>query len=308
MFEGVISGLTQGLEAADATRRLVFNDKELFLYPVMIIAAALAVGIVVFGSLLLSGHINLLTVSLAFLVFYFIVAFISTYFLVAMLINFGSFLENKRIGIAASFKRANQYLHLILFWAVFYFAVMVVIMIIENIIRNVLGNFIGGIIDAIISIAFTVMTLFSVPIIVEDQVGPIEATKRSIKFIKDHFLQTFAGFVYNEIIHLVLVIFGVMLLVAAALLSGNYLTISIFLFVLGLLFIVVGRLIYYVLFNCFKLIVYNYYTGKRTLPDGFTKQLIEGSVKNKKKSSAGASGGIINSPNNPFMPGNNGNI
>jgi hypothetical protein len=189
-----------------------------------------------------------------------------------------------------------------------------------------LGNMIARLISGVASFALAVAVMFAIPVILDEKTGPIETIKTSTKFIIKNWGETFGGFVYTEIIQIILSAIGTLFFLLAFLAAIHLNTISsvgipVFLLIvligialifslsmstigsailfiiflifnallgfstlalvlatIGLLSVMIGHLLYYVLFNCFKLIVYDYKTRK-LLPKGFDKSVIDKGVK-----------------------------
>ncbi len=131
------------------------------------------------------------------------------------------------------------------------------------------------------------------PVILDSKTGPIETIKSSSGFILKNFGDTFGGILFAEIFQIVLALagIGVMLL---ALVAAPSIALVIVLFSIGIILVMAGILLRYVLFNCFKLIMYDYKTEKK-LPKGFDAKLVESSIKKRKKSLGGRIGF------NPFL-------
>jgi hypothetical protein len=306
MFDNFINGIKNGLNVANATRKLIMHDKELFMYPVLAALFSLVAAVLILGAgfgLYLVAHFAVMShaASIALLiitiiVLYFVVFFISTYFTMAMLIAFRSFAKGKRIGMGASLDATAPYTKLILEWSVFYTIIATIIHIIEGAIRALfarfgfIGNIISGLITGGANLALAAAVAFALPVILDEKEGPVDTIKASTTFIMKNFGDTFGGLVFAEIFQIVLTLIGIGVIALGVLVilgSPALLLLSIILFVVGILLIIVGVLFRYVLFNCFKLIVYDYKTRK-TLPKGFDAKLIDSSIKRKKQQGKGS--------------------
>jgi MFS family permease len=299
MFENFISNIKNGFKVANATRKLVFSDKELFLYPIVsaIIGIAFAVLVIGIGAALLltgafagmsGGQIVLIAVLLLILL-YFLVYFVSTYFTIAMLIAFRSYAsgsKGKKIGMAEALGLTAPYTVLIIKWSIFYTIIVTIITIIAEAIRialarfGIIGNIISGVLTGGINLALAASIAFAFPIILDEKKGPIATLKSSISFIMKNFGDTFGGLLFAEIFQIVFLLIGLGMIFLGILLY-SVAVLAIALVAIGLIVIVAGVLLRYVLFNCFKLIIYDYKT-RGTLPKGFDKNLIDSSIKRKK--------------------------
>ena len=272
MFEGMIAGW----KAAGETRRLVFKDKQLFAYPIIGAIAAMVEFVVMLLLFVLAGSASggpaLGTVVPLFVLFYIVAGFTSTYTIMAMFVAFRSFAgvggRGKRISIAKAFSAVKPYSILILEWSIFYTVIIMIIRLLESRLRGISGALLGG----VISLAVTVVTLFVVPIILDDKVGPLEAMKRSEQMIVKHFGSTFAGLAYSDLYGLAITVLGIVVFVAGVLLGLPVL--SLLIMAAGGMLIVFGVLLSYILSNTFKLILYDYVKSGR-LPQGFDKNIMK---------------------------------
>ena len=300
VFENFINGLKNGFKVANATRKLVFKDKSLFMYPILAaviaIVAAIVIIVAAFG-LYVAAHLQvqhgagIAVFIITLIILYIVVFFTSTYLTIAMLIAFREYTSGKSITMGDALGRTRPYMKLILEWAIFYTVIATIIQIIEGAIRaafsryGIGGNIISGVLTGGLSLGLAAVTAFALPVIIDEKKGPIETIKLSASFIMKNFGDTFGGLLFAEIFQIVFLLIGLGLIFLGILVFGVP-ALGIALVVLGFLVITAGVLLRYVLFNCFKMIVYDYKTRKK-LPKGFDAKLIDGSVKRKGKQSGG---------------------
>ncbi len=287
MFEN----LRNGWKLAGATRKLVFSDRRLLLYPVLSAVIGIALALLIFVPMIIFSA-NAPEFIAALIVFYIVTAYAATYTLMALLVAFRSHAKGMRISMGDALRQTSQYALLILEWALFYTLLVMILRAIESRFRGVSGLIIGG----IGSMAIAAATLFAVPVILDNKVGPIKAVEDSVKMIVHHFGNAFGGVAYSDIYGLLFAGPGILLLLVDLLAASALGVIAaIAVGVAGLLLIVVGLLISYTTRHVFTLILYDYVqTGK--LPKGFDKDIINAAVKRGKR--GGASGGAM--PTNTF--------
>lgn len=278
MFETLINGFRLG----SATRKLVFKDRRLFLYPILIGVVAFAeLVLLTIGSVLLSATFGagvlLPVVIVGGILFYFVSSFVATYITIAMLMNFRSFESGKAEGISASISKASQYTTLALEWSLFYATIILLLNIIESRFRGI-SNLV---ISSIGSFAISVATMFAVPIIVDKRTGPIKTIEASTETLMSHFGATFGGMAYSELLSLGLVILGILITVFGGLaflaigLAGAAIAF------VGIFTLVFGIILGFSLSTVFKFILYEYANGK-PLPEGFDEKMIKDSTKQKR--------------------------
>ena len=276
MFEN----LSNGWKLGSATRKLIFNDKELLLYPVTGGILALLFALALFLPLLFTLPTSSISIIAAAIIFGFISTFISVYFLVALLIAFRQYsTTKKKISMADALSKASQYWVQILEWAVFYTIIITILRAIESRIQGI-GRLLVG---AIGSMALSLAIMFVVPSIIDNNTGPIKSIENSIKIITKNFGSTFGGIIYSDLYALLFIIPGVLLFVVGiAALTASTISGAVIM-VLGIVIAVFGMMLNYVTSNTFLFILYDYVqTGK--LPEGFTKDMMDNAIRKKTKS------------------------
>ena len=278
MFETLRNGFRLG----SATRKLVFKDRRLFIYPILIgiIAFAelvvLVAGSIVFSAALGAGSL-LPFIVVGGLLFYFVSSFAATYITIAMLINFRSLESGQEEGVLASLSNASQYTKLALEWSLFYATVILLLNIVESRFRGISNLTISS----IGSFAISVATMFAVPIIVDRKTGPMKTIEASAETLMSHFGATFGGMAYSELLSLGLVILGILVSYCGWLAFLGIGVAGIVIAVAGLCIFVFGIMLGFSLSTVFKFVLYEYANGK-PLPEGFDEKMIKDSTKQKK--------------------------
>lgn len=276
MFEN----LRNGWKLGSATRKLIFNDKGLLLYPVTGGILALLLALALFLPLLFALSTSSIFIIAAVIIFGFLSTFVSVYFLVALLIAFRHYsTTKKKISMADTLSKASQYWVQILEWAVFYTIIITILRAIESRIQGI-GRLLVG---AIGSMALSLAIMFVVPSIIDNNTGPIKSIENSIKIITKNFGSTFGGIIYSDLYALLFIIPGVLLFVVGiAALTASTISGAVIM-VLGIVIAVFGMMLNYVTSNTFLFILYDYVqTGK--LPEGFTKDMMDNAIRKKTKS------------------------
>lgn len=297
LFNSLIGNAKLGYNISNQVMKVLFHDKELFVFPlVMVIVAAveliMTLAVLIVGS---AGYIlsfGFISIVILMLVYYLIVTFTATYFLIALYIAFQSFVGGKKMGLAQALSKARPYSSLILQWTLFYTAICTVIKLIEGSMRGV----IGFIIQEIASIGLWVATIFAIPVIYEEKVGPIEAVKKSGLFIINNLGKTFTGIIYFNLISFAIKAIGGLSILSAIFMGiitlsrftvrlGGFvilrptslLTVGIVFFV-GLAIFLIGALFNYITLHLYYLILYDYVKNNK-IPEGMDESLIKSSFK-----------------------------
>lgn len=166
-------------ELAKVSWSVLRSDKALTIFPFLSALAGLLVVGIVAGVIAATGinsgsNGSLKAIGYVFIVVgYIAMAFVTTYFLAALVHAANEALEGRRADLADCFAAANQRLDRILPWAIVQASVSMVIQALES------QRFIGQLVAALIGTAWAVLTFLTVPIIMLEDLGPINALKRS---------------------------------------------------------------------------------------------------------------------------------
>ena len=107
MFSNIKTGWAMG----KATRRLVFKDRKLMIFPLVSGLAVIAeiLAILLPSALFLMNYSNsLYYYILVLILFYFVVTFTSTYVIMAMFIAFRAFSSGKEIEFKEAFRQETR--------------------------------------------------------------------------------------------------------------------------------------------------------------------------------------------------------
>jgi hypothetical protein len=162
------------------------SDKNLAWFPVMSAIAMLA-AIGVFGGLIAATGVEdganrdgLKPMGYVFVVLLYIAAaFISTYFQAALTAGANERLNGRASSVGGSMRVASSKLHRLLPWALVQATVSIVIQAIEE-----RFGFVGVIIARLLGAAWAVVTFLTIPILMLEDLGPIDALKRSGALLK----------------------------------------------------------------------------------------------------------------------------
>jgi hypothetical protein len=279
----MFSNIKKGWALGKATRRLVFKDKKLMIFPLISALAVIAeiIAILVPSTLFLMVYSNSFYYYLLILIlFYFVVTFTSTYVIMAMFIGFRGFSKGQNIGFKDAFKQVRPYGKLIAEWSLFYAVIIVGIRLLESRMRGIAGMIFG----AAIAFAIGIATLFVVPVILDKKLSPIKAIKESSSFIIKNFGKAFGGLAYVDLYGLAIIFLGILAAIAGFSLVSLNLFAGAAVMLMGIGIIAIGAMITSMLSNIFRLIIYDFVSyGK--VPEGFTADMLKNAVKQKRKMS-----------------------
>jgi hypothetical protein len=177
--------------------KLLLADKSLLLFPLMsgvsmvLIVASFAVPLLAVGSILrgtgVPHSLDVLSY-LALFVFYWIQFAIVIYFNVALVEVALRRMDGKEAGIADGLRRATSKLPTILAYALIAATVGIVLRFIAERI-----GFLGRIVVALVGLAWAIATALVVPVLVAEEVGPLDVISRSTQLIKKAWGETLIG-------------------------------------------------------------------------------------------------------------------
>ncbi len=274
----VLGNLRAGWKVGSETRKLVFKDKNLLVFPLISGLVGIAEFAAIFGSVYVFARLSQWAYLAGLVVYYPIVFFTSTYVLMPMLLAFKRFGGGERIGMKEAFTGVRPYTKLIIQWALFQTIVLVVIRLISP-----LGRVAGLIIGALASATLTYATLFAVPIILNKKTGPIQTVKEGTQFLTRNFGQTFGGVIFSDLYSVIFIVPGMLIIFGGFIgdLVLGSLVLSLLLLSAGVILVVFGVLLSYTLVNVMKLIIYDHANGM-PLPVGFREEIFSVSIRRKK--------------------------
>jgi hypothetical protein len=180
---------------AKASWGVLKGEKQLVWLPVFSFAATLVVaggfGLLVYATRSgnSSSDFSLGPMSYVLIVAaYVALAFATTYFLAALVAGANARLQGGDASLGECLRIANSRLHRILPWAVVAATVSIVLQALER------QGWIGRIVSSLLGLAWGLLTFLTVPIIVLEDVGPVNALKRS----KDLFVRTWGENVFGQ--------------------------------------------------------------------------------------------------------------
>lgn len=186
------------IELAKASGRVLSKDRELALLPVLsfivnlvVMAAFLALVLLVGGDELFdtSSSSSSTSTSTGFdaspfvyllgIIGYLVATFVTVFFQTALVSGANESLSGGDPTLGSSLAGASSRLHRILPWALLTGSVGLVLEAIEE-----RAGFVGAIVANLIGAAWRIVTFLVIPVLVVEDLGPIDATKRSAQLFK----------------------------------------------------------------------------------------------------------------------------
>jgi hypothetical protein len=185
---GFFNRLSNGWKIGMASFKVIRENKQLLAFPiissialVIVSASFLGGGFLLFGQDIDSfdGSITFEQGALLF-IFYFVNYFIIIFFNMALIHCARLYFQGEQPSVSDGISFSQSRLSSIVGWAFFAATVGLILRAIENIHETV-----GAIVSSILGVMWGILTFFAVPVIAYENVGPLEAIKRSGKIIKN---------------------------------------------------------------------------------------------------------------------------
>jgi len=182
-------------EIAKRSWAVLKSDKTLAWFPVLSALGSLLVVAIIGGLIALAGIDSTSTGDslqpigwVLIVVAYLALAIVQTYFLAALVAGADQRLRGNDSTVRTALDIANSRLHRLLPWAVVTATVTMVLQAIEE-----RFGIVGTIIGSLLGAAWSVVTFLAVPIIVFEDVGPVNALKRSGTLLKQTWGENIIG-------------------------------------------------------------------------------------------------------------------
>jgi len=215
---------------------------------------------------------------------YFGLAFIATFFNVCVVYTTKIRFQGGNATFGESFKFALSKLTLILQWSLLSATVGLLLRILHNLASSLgkVGQIVANILIGLLGMAWSIMTIFVVPILVYEGLGPIDALKKSTEVIKRTWGESLIKAIGLGLIQLF--VFVLIILASGALtylLASSYdVTGFIVGISLGLLLLLLTGLIFTVASTIFNTALY-VYANNNLVASGFTEEVVKGAFKQK---------------------------
>lgn len=215
---------------------------------------------------------------------YFGLAFIATFFNVCVVYTTKVRFEGGNATFGESLKFAFSRFGLIVKWSLLAATVGLLMRLIENFARRLgrPGQIIVGILVALIGMAWTVVTIFVVPVLVYEGLGPVDAVKKSIQVIKKTWGESLIkaiglGLIQFMIMLAIVVVAGLATYGLTMMFETKGLLIGIG---IGLMVLLLVGLVFSVASTIFNTALY-VYANNGKIASGFSEDIIKGSFRQK---------------------------
>jgi hypothetical protein len=250
--------ISRTLELAKASWEVLKADKELLLLPVLSLIATIVVAASFLAPLVLSGEGTTVedpgTIGYVLLfVAYVALAFVTIFFNAALVHAANERMDGGDPTVGSALSGAMGRIHRILPWAIASATVSVILRAIEE-----RAGMVGRIVSGIAGVAWSLVTFLVIPVLVIEDIGVVDAVKRSGNLFKRTWGENVAAQVGFGLLGFVAVIPGI-LVIAAGVAAGE--TIAFFAIAIGVLWMLLVAMVLSALNGIFQTALYRYAAG-----------------------------------------------
>jgi hypothetical protein len=266
---GFFGRLMASIQLIKESWKILKKDKELLLYPLLSGIIIFALMFVTFIPVVLAAlaGAGIESFWIAFIVFYFLAAIVGVFFTAALMGSANMRLNGKDPRFSDGISIALKVLPKLIAWALITATIGLILKAVSD--RN---NVIARVISAVFSVAWSLLTLFMIPVILFEKKGPISSIRRSGEL----FAKTWGEAVIGQFSISALFALGILLsipVLAGAAFTGS-LVLVLMIFSLTVIFLIVLYLITASLSGIYTTALYNY-ASKKKLPKGFSREFIK---------------------------------
>ncbi len=215
---------------------------------------------------------------------YFGLAFIATYFNVCVVYTTKIRFEGGNATFGESIKFAFTKFPLIFQWSLLSATVGLLLRILQQLASNLgkIGQLVANILIGILGMAWSIVTIFVVPVLVYESLGPIDALKKSTQVIKKTWGESLIKALGLGLVQFL--VFVMVILASAALtfvLSSAFDTVGLLIGIsVGALLLLLTGLVFTVASTIFNTALY-VYANNNLIASGFNEEIVKGAFKQK---------------------------
>ncbi len=216
---------------------------------------------------------------------YFGLAFIATFFNVCVVYTTKIRFEGGNATFSESIKFAFSRIGLIIKWSLLSATVGLLLRLLQNLAARLgkIGQVVANILISLLGMAWSIISIFVVPVLVYEKLGPVDALKKSMEVIKKTWGESLIkalglGLIQFFVFFLVILVSGGLAYVLALTynLTGLLIGISV-----GLVLLLLVGLIFSVANTIFNTALY-VYANNSIIASGFSEEVIKSAFKSKK--------------------------
>ena len=269
----MFSSISRSIELVKASWRILLEDKKLLTFPVLSgIVTLLVIATFILPLIFSNGAHSLATNSIAGIIllflFYVVSYFVVIFFNVGLISCVNARLQGKPMTVGEGLSAATRHLGSILAWAIIAATVGLILRMIED-----RAGFLGQIAAGLVGGAWSLVTMFVVPVLVFEEKGVFDSMKESLGLFKKTWGESVVGSLSIGLVFFAIGIVGFVLVLATTMLHSEtifFAAIALFVVLIAILAILASAMQ-----GIFVVALYTYAKTGR-VPDAFNRGLVEG--------------------------------
>jgi hypothetical protein len=282
------NAFTRSWEITKLSFNVMKADKELFLFPVvggifsMLFVITMLFPVVITSLLQEQGIVTGGLFYLIIFMIYFGLAFIATFFNVCVVYTTKTRFDGGNATFMDSIRFAFSRIHLIAAWSLLSATVGLILRLLDNLAERMgtVGEIIMKIVISLLGAAWSIVTIFVVPGMVYNDLGPFSAIKNSIDVLKKTWGESLVRMFSLGIMQFLFYVVGIAAFIGLLFVLPTDGIVVVGLIILAVLYLVAVTLVFSVMNAIFNTALYAYAkTGK--VPSGFSNDAIQGAFTGK---------------------------
>jgi len=292
------NAFSRSWEITKLSFNVIKQDKELILFPFLagifslIFMAAMIIPSILpmflADNQLVAHSLTILEYIILFII-YLGIAFIATFFNVCVVYTTKKRFEGGNATFGESIGFAFSKIHLILSWSLLAATVGLILRLIDRLAERMGngGRIVVSILNSILGMIWSIITIFVVPAMVYNNLGPFAAIKRSVQVLKKTWGESLIRYYGLGLVQFLLLFIGIIIfvgLIIASTFLGIYAVLVVV--ILAILYFLGVILIFTVANSIFNTALYEY-ADKGTIPAGYNQEVLSHAFQAKKPSMLG---------------------
>jgi len=287
---GFMDRLKRGWQVTKLSFKVLNEDKRLLLIPFLagffsLVFMAIMIFPTIISSLLGDAGVVFSVINyVVIFITYLGVAFIATFFNVSLVYILKEGFEGRRAGFGESLGFSFSRIHQIFMWSLVAATVGLILKILDNFSEKLgtAGKIVLKILIGILGMIWSVMTIFVVPSMVYNKIGPFASIKKSVQVLKKTWGENLVRFIGLGIIQILFILLGLFIFIGLGIIVSplGIIPILVIIFIAIIYFLIV-ILLFSAANTVFSTALYIYAeTGK--VPGDYTSEMMEHAFKRTK--------------------------
>ena len=286
----MIDAISRSWMATKVSFGVMKKDKELLLFPILggifslLFTFALLFPNIISGLLAQGGNMKFTAMEYIFLfITYFGLAFVATFFNVCVVYTAKTRFEGGNATFFESIGFAFKKIHLIFVWSIVSATVGLLLRILDKIAENTkgTGRILLKLLRALLGVMWSLLTVFVVPAMVYQGIGPFAAIKKSVQTFRKTWGENLIrriglGLMQSFFIVLGIIVGGILIFLVSGLGVGAMVIVGVCL----LVYLIIVFAVFSVANTIFSTALY-VYAEQGTIPEGFSQHTLHDSIRSR---------------------------